>query len=100
VKTTTDMHTLHELTMSYLRPKLQPALWIEGIKYCSQASYLVRPLQGSCLQQMAQKTKERGKKEKKTSSCLYLKLFDKTGSTLPHKAQNTKHQYQDWMSKE
>jgi hypothetical protein len=40
------------------------------------------------------------KVEKILSSCLSPRLPDKRGSTLPHKTQNTKHQYQDWMPKE
>jgi hypothetical protein len=47
---------------------LQSAQWTEGTKYCSQASHLVKPLQGFCLQQMAHKTEEIGKKEKKSTN--------------------------------
>jgi hypothetical protein len=39
-------------------------------------------------------------KRKKLSSDLCLKLSEKRGSTLTHKAQNIKHQYQDWTPKE
>jgi hypothetical protein len=38
--------------------------------------------------------KQKKKKEKKPSSHLHPKLSNKMGSTLPHKAQNTKCQYQ------
>jgi hypothetical protein len=40
------------------------------------------------------------KQKKKPYSNLPHKLPNKRGSTLPCKAQNTKHQYQDWMLKE
>jgi hypothetical protein len=40
------------------------------------------------------------KEKKKFSSYLLPKLSDKRGRTIPHKAQNTKHQYQDWTPKE
>jgi hypothetical protein len=51
---------------------------------------------------MALKTKEsrKKKKERKPSSHIHPKLSNKRGSTLPHKAQNTKCQYQDWTPKE
>jgi hypothetical protein len=48
---------------------------------------------------MAHKTKKRGEKEKTVQLSL-PKLSNKKGSTLPNKAQNTKHQYQDWTHKE
>jgi hypothetical protein len=49
----------------------------------------------------AHKTKERGKKPIKIpSSHLHPRLSNKRSSTLPHRTQNTKHQYQDWMLKE
>jgi hypothetical protein len=94
-KTTTDLTTLHELGVSYLKFQLQPAQWSEGTKYCAQGNHLMRPFQGSCLKWTAHKTKEgRTKKKKRTkpSSHLYPKLSDKRGSTFPQKAQNTKHQ--------
>jgi hypothetical protein len=56
---------LIKLAVSYLRSQLQPALWTEGTKHCSQASHLVRPIQVSCLQQMAHNTKEIKKKKKR-----------------------------------
>jgi hypothetical protein len=46
---------------------------------------------------MAHKAKE---SEKKLSSHLPHKPSNKGGSTFPHKAQNTKRQYQDWMPNE
>jgi hypothetical protein len=46
---------------------------------------------------MAHKTKE--SRKKKPSSCLHPKLSNKRWSTLPHKAQNTKCQYQNWTPK-
>jgi hypothetical protein len=50
---------------------------------------------------MAHKTKESRKKKRKIpSSHLHPKLSDKRGGTLPHKVQNTRSQYQDWMPKE
>jgi hypothetical protein len=90
---------LIKLAVSYLRSQLQPALWTEGTKHCSQASHLVRPIQVSCLQQMAHNTKEIKKKRKEIQQS-QPKLSYKKGSTLPHKAQNTKRQYQDWTPKE
>jgi hypothetical protein len=62
-----------------------------GTKYCSQASHLVRPLAMN-----TPKDQEKGG----NSSSLHPKLSDKRGSTLPHKTQNIKHQYQDWMPKD
>jgi hypothetical protein len=96
------------MAVSYLRSKLQPALWTERTKYCSQTSHLVRPLQGFLLQDpldlvgWPKRSRKPGKKKKKrkTYSYLHLKLSDKTASSLPHKAQNNKHQYQDWTPKE
>jgi hypothetical protein len=37
---------------------------------------------------------------KKHSSCFHPKLSNKRGSTVTHKAQNTKCQHQDWTPKE
>jgi hypothetical protein len=54
-------------------------------KYCSRASYLVRPLQGSCLQQMAQKTKERGKKEKKPPAVSTSSYLTRRAAPFPTK---------------
>jgi hypothetical protein len=38
---------------------------------------------------------EKKREKKKTSSHLHRNLSNKRGRTHPHKAQNTKHQYQD-----
>jgi hypothetical protein len=85
VKTTADLTTLHELAVGCLRPHLQPALWTEGTKYCSQAIYLVRPLQGSRLKRTAHKTRESKKKKKTSSSHIYPKLSNKRVSSFPTK---------------
>jgi hypothetical protein len=47
---------------------------------------------------MAHKTKE--SREKTPPAFSSPKVSNKKGSTLPNKAQNTKHQNQDWMPKE
>jgi hypothetical protein len=49
VKTTADWTILNKLVVSYFRSQLQPTLWIEGTKYCSKISNLIRPCQSSCL---------------------------------------------------
>jgi hypothetical protein len=55
--------------MSYLRPHLQPALWTEGTKYCSQASHLVRNFRvPACNVQPIRQRKVGRKKRKKIPS--------------------------------
>jgi hypothetical protein len=49
---------------------------------------------------MAHKTKESKKKKENLQPSPHPKLSNKRGSTLPHKAQNTKCLYQDWIPKE
>jgi hypothetical protein len=64
----------------------------ERTKYCSQASLLVRPLQGSCFQWMAYKTKENGKKRKNSFQLPPLQAVQQEGQD--HSPQSPEYQAQ------